>query len=201
MMALYTRAEKCSQTLKYRRIVVICGYYPLFYTIISSVFLCWACGTALHANPWRIQYNIVYQEALHSAETDCTCLQAITLYQTRNNSCIADPKKVCSLIRYFGLQRFAFGHKLTTDHNQATPDAWFHTPAAKQMRTAFFWVITQRAVLLPYRLFGRTYHYRLRDKPEERSSQCLALFYTRPPLLRFTDLHRLMRHLPVQYVG
>jgi len=57
MMALYTWDETCCQTSKYKRIVVICGYYPQFCTITSSVFLCWTCGTALHANPWRIQHK------------------------------------------------------------------------------------------------------------------------------------------------
>ena len=52
------------------------------------------------------------------------------------------------------------------------------------MRTALFWVITQRAVAIPYRCFGTTYleptggpqasvrdyHYSLPNNPEERSS-------------------------------
>jgi hypothetical protein len=39
-------------------------------------------------------------------------------------------------------------------------DPWLQTSAAKYMRTALFWAITQRVVVIPYRSFGTTYHYR-----------------------------------------
>ena len=48
------------------------------------------------------------------------------------------------------------------------------------MRTALFWVITQRVVVISYRRFFfqdnlsvRNYHYSLRNNPEERSSHLL----------------------------
>jgi hypothetical protein len=50
----------------------------------------------------------------------------------------------------------------------------------KMLRTAIFWVITQRVVVIYYRRFGTTYryhlrcyHYSLRGNPEERSSHLL----------------------------
>ena len=76
-----------------------------------------------------------------------------------------------------------------------TPTPVFHTsllPADSSavnrglnLRTALFWVITQRAVVIPHRLFGtafwrgcletsvRDYHYSLRTNPEERGSRLL----------------------------
>jgi hypothetical protein len=53
--------------------------------------------------------------------------------------------------------------------------------ADTRLRTAFFWIITQPVVVIPYRRFGiccsetsvRNYHYSLRNDPEERSSQLL----------------------------
>jgi len=55
-----------------------------------------------------------------------------------------------------------------------TDEARFRTSAAKQMRTALFWAITQRVVAIPYRRFGRTYrpYWWLRNNPDERISQC-----------------------------
>jgi len=35
--------------------------------------------------------------------------------------------------------------------------AWLQTSAAKQLRTEFFCVITQRVVVISYRRFGTTY--------------------------------------------
>ena len=35
--------------------------------------------------------------------------------------------------------------------------AWFQASAAKRLRTALFWAITQRVVVSPYRRFGTTY--------------------------------------------
>jgi hypothetical protein len=53
--------------------------------------------------------------------------------------------------------------------------ACFQASATRQMRTALFWVITQRVVVIPYRRFGtgcpktsvRNYHYSLRNNSEE----------------------------------
>jgi hypothetical protein len=39
--------------------------------------------------------------------------------------------------------------------------AWFQTSAAKQIRTALFWVITQRVVVTSYRRFGTIYGFHL----------------------------------------
>jgi hypothetical protein len=57
--------------------------------------------------------------------------------------------------------------------------ARFQASATRQMRTALFWVITQRVVVIPYRRFGtgcpkpsvRNYHYSLRNNSEERRLQ------------------------------
>jgi len=75
---------------------------------------------------------------------------------------------------------------------------WFQASTAKQIRTALFWVITQRVVIIYYRPFGTTVgpifkgqngtdncsetsvrndHYSLRNNPEERSSHKLLLFF------------------------
>ena len=68
------------------------------------------------------------------------------------------------------------------------------------------WVITQRIALIPYRHFGRTYHYRLRHHPEEHISQCLTLFYTTTPppppseICWHTDVHRIMRRLLTPWI-
>jgi hypothetical protein len=52
--------------------------------------------------------------------------------------------------------------------------AWFQASATKQMRTALFWVITQRAVVISYRRFGTIYRSHLQGTRfwtlEERSS-------------------------------
>jgi len=38
---------------------------------------------------------------------------------------------------------------------------WYQASAAKYMRTALFWVIMQRVVVIPYRCFGTTYRSHL----------------------------------------
>jgi hypothetical protein len=52
--------------------------------------------------------------------------------------------------------------------------AWFQASAAKWVRTALFWVITQRVVAISYRRFGTTYRSHLQrsriQNPQERSS-------------------------------
>ena len=83
--------------------------------------------------------------------------------------------------------------------------AWFQASATKQKRTALFWVMTQRVLVIYYRRFGttyqpklqwsrilssrplrtgpirfsetsvRNYHYSLRNNPEEWSSQVLCI--------------------------
>ena len=45
-------------------------------------------------------------------------------------------------------------------------DAWFHASAAQQMRTALFWVITQRVVVISYRRFGTIYRTHLQGVPD-----------------------------------
>ena len=40
-------------------------------------------------------------------------------------------------------------------------NAWFQSSAAKQMRTALFWVITQRPLIIPHRRFSTTYRSHL----------------------------------------
>jgi len=69
---------------------------------------------------------------------------------------------------------------------------WFQASVAKQIRTALFWIITQRVVVISYRssrqsiglIFKgqesncpetsiRTYHHSLRNNPEERSAQIM----------------------------
>jgi len=54
--------------------------------------------------------------------------------------------------------------------------------ADTRLRTAHFWIITQRVVVISYRRFGtdfpetsvRNYHYLLRNDPEDHSSQLLC---------------------------
>jgi hypothetical protein len=53
--------------------------------------------------------------------------------------------------------------------------ARFQTCAAKQRRSASFWVITQRVVLISYRRFGTTYRSHIQESrwnldPQYRSS-------------------------------
>jgi len=50
----------------------------------------------------------------------------------------------------------------------------FQTSAAKWMRTALFWVVTQRVVVISYRPFGTSCS--LRDNPEALSSQTFCSF-------------------------
>ena len=53
--------------------------------------------------------------------------------------------------------------------------------AGTRLRTALFWIITQRVVVISYRRWGigctetsvRNHHYSLRNNPEEPSSQLL----------------------------
>jgi len=40
--------------------------------------------------------------------------------------------------------------------------AWFQSFVVKKMRTALFWAVTQRVVVIPFRRFGTTYRSRLR---------------------------------------
>jgi len=75
--------------------------------------------------------------------------------------------------------------------------ACFQASTEKRMRTALFWVITQRVVVISSRRFGikkkdslslkvesiccpetsaRNYHYSFRNNPEERNSQIHKLF-------------------------
>jgi hypothetical protein len=49
-------------------------------------------------------------------------------------------------------------------------DALFQASVAKQMRTVFFWVITQRVVVIYYRRFGTTYLPSSRLKNQVRYS-------------------------------
>jgi hypothetical protein len=47
--------------------------------------------------------------------------------------------------------------------------AWFQASAAKYMKTALFWVITQRVVVISYRRFGTTYWSHLQgSKSQEK---------------------------------
>ena len=82
-----------------------------------------------------------------------------------------------------------------------TQFALFETSTAKQMRSALFWVVTRRVVIISYRRFGTAYrshlqgwrilfvkmvpicypetsvrncHYSLRNNPEKRSSLLLS---------------------------
>jgi len=48
-------------------------------------------------------------------------------------------------------------------------NALFQASAAKEMRTAFFWVITQREVTISHRRFGTTYRSHLRGS---RTQKC-----------------------------
>jgi len=54
----------------------------------------------------------------------------------------------------------------------------FQAAAAKQMRTALFWVITQRAVVIS---LPENYHYSLRNNPEEGGSRIIRGFSPVPP--------------------
>jgi len=76
-----------------------------------------------------------------------------------------------------------------------------------RVRTAFFWVITRRVVVISYRRFGttlkmgpivcpetpvRNYHYPPRNSPEERSSQLLrggSLKSLKGPVTCFTQAY------------
>ena len=48
-------------------------------------------------------------------------------------------------------------NQVTHKYNNKIGSALFQVSAAKQMRNPFFWVITQRVVVIPYRRFGITY--------------------------------------------
>jgi len=49
---------------------------------------------------------------------------------------------------------------------------WIEACASKYSRTAFFRVVTQRVVVIPYRHFGKE----VRNNPEDRSSASLVQF-------------------------
>jgi hypothetical protein len=60
------------------------------------------------------------------------------------------------------------------------------------VRTALFWVIMQRVVVISYRCFGTTYHYSLHNNPEEQSSHLLRTGNLKSPLYVDVDEKRLM---------
>jgi len=57
--------------------------------------------------------------------------------------------------------------------------AWFHASAAKYLKSALFWDITQYRVVIPYRLFGTTYRSHLQvSRNPRRNSDFLLGFLT-----------------------
>jgi hypothetical protein len=54
---------------------------------------------------------------------------------------------------------------------------WFQASAAMFMRSALFWDITRRRVVIVYRRFGKQLHTMPRNIPEERRSQSIFYLY------------------------
>jgi len=93
---------------------------------------------------------------------------------------------------------------------------WFQASEAKKMRTALFWVITQRIVVIPYRRFGITYvshlqrrkfrpigwpettvrscHYTVSNITEERSFRKSDSFRAEQRHLFMTNKYRVIRN-------
>jgi len=58
----------------------------------------------------------------------------------------------------YSCKRYHLSHVTSRHNNNITQNsAWFQASATKQMRTGFFWVITQRVVVISYRRFGTNY--------------------------------------------
>ena len=76
---------------------------------------------------------------------------------------IANPCKNVLCVVAYSLRRWAVGCDMFCSKTRGT------------LRTALFWVITQRVVVIPYRRFNpetsvKNCHYSLRNNPEEHSS-------------------------------
>jgi hypothetical protein len=90
-----------------------------------------------------------------------------------------------------------FGYCLTSlqrDRNKP----WFQTSAAMFMRSALFWGVTQRRVVILYLRFGATYRSHLQGSRSPMKQSC----FTEPILCPETsvkDYHSTLRNTPEEY--
>jgi hypothetical protein len=146
------------------------GCHTYWRYIIKNIFIVYInfISRYLQINTFNVQLPYTTQTFLYIAHTVCFPVE----YASRPTGLLPAYFSCCLLFEktYVLLRAIYCYHMLNC--------AWLQTSAPKQMRTALFWVIMQRVVVIYYRRFRKihtetsvkNYYYSLRNNPEERST-------------------------------